>query len=123
MANADFLVTWPNLATGASPSSPFTLSHRNTPGEIMPVVASSASATSTDVFYTLLPALSTPDAGASYTVVSYLRLLAMPADYVTTSAMKTIARGPQNFIYASCSVKPASAAQDAVLTQHDQVST
>ncbi|KAL8276339.1 hypothetical protein RQP46_011264 [Phenoliferia psychrophenolica] len=86
----------------------------------MPVLASTVAATSTNSFYTFLPAISTSDASSSYTVVSYLRLLAMPSGYVTTSAMKTIARGPQSFIYASSTIKPDSTAENAVLTQHNQ---
>ncbi|KAL8292516.1 hypothetical protein RQP46_001128 [Phenoliferia psychrophenolica] len=117
MMNADFLVTWPNLAAGATPATPFTLSHRNSPGEIMPVVAEAGATLN---HFTLLPQLSSLDASSSFTAVSYIRLLAMPSGYVTTSTMKTIARGPQSFIYASSTVKPEGTAEDAVLTQHDQ---
>ncbi|KAK4703774.1 hypothetical protein P7C70_g2437, partial [Phenoliferia sp. Uapishka_3] len=120
MANADFLVTWPNVATGVSTTTPWTLSHRNSPGEVMPVVASTASATETPAFFTFLPALSTSDAGSSFTVVSYIRLLSMPSGYPTTASANAITRGSMNFIYASSTVKPDNNAENAQLTQHDQ---
>ncbi|KAM0749069.1 hypothetical protein T439DRAFT_61032 [Meredithblackwellia eburnea MCA 4105] len=115
MANADFLITWPNPS---SSSTPWTLSHRQTTGEVMPVVASSPSSQ----YYTLIPSLSSPAGSTTpYTVVSYLRLLAMPAGYATSSTHTSISTtGSQSFIYASCTVNPASTSESATLTQHDQ---
>lgn len=125
MANADFLITWPNPATATGPSStPWTISHRQSPGgENQPVIASTAATTSTNNFFTYLPALSSTDPASPYTVVSYLRLLSMPADYPTTSSFKSITRGKNSFIYASSTFQPQNAAENAILTQHDQVRT
>lgn len=118
MANADFLVTWP-ATTGTAVE--WTLSHRTSTGEFQPVLASTVAATSTNVFYTLVPSLSTNSTNSPFTVVSYLRHLAAPANYVTTSAFGSISRAPTGFIYASSTIKPNDPAVGASLTQHNQV--
>lgn len=87
----------------------------------MPVAASSVEATSTSAFYTFLPELSTSDAASSFTAVSFLRLLAAPADYPSTSTFTSLTKASTRFIYASSSVKPDGEAEDAVITQHNQV--
>lgn len=115
MQNADILVAWPTAAG-------WTLSHRQSPsGENMPVVASTVAATSTSAFYTYLPELSTIDAASSFTAVTYLRFLAAPADYPSTSTFTSLTKASTRFIYASSSIKPDGDAEDAVLTQHNQV--
>lgn len=88
----------------------------------MPTVASTAATTSTNNFFTYLPALSSTDAASPFTVVSYLRLLTMPADYPSTSSFKSISRAKTSFIYASSTFQPQNVAENAILTQHDQVS-
>lgn len=120
MANADFLVTWP-ATTGTAVE--WTLSHRTSTGEFQPVLASTVAATSTNVFYTLVPSLSTNSTNSPFTVVSYLRHLAAPANYVTTSAFGSISRAPTGFIYASSTIKPNDPAVGASLTQHNQAHT
>lgn len=120
MPNADFLVTWPNLET-AGASSAWTLSHRDTPAQVMPVAASTSSGTTTSDFFTYLPALSTTDGTSPFTLVSYLRPLSFPSNYVSTAVTTSITRGVNSFIYASSTVKPANTAETATLTQHDQV--
>ncbi|KAK4704883.1 hypothetical protein P7C70_g1328, partial [Phenoliferia sp. Uapishka_3] len=117
MANADFLVAWP---TSDSSDIKWTLSHRQSTGEVMPTVASNVSATETTEFFTLVPTLSTTDHTSHYTVVTYLRLLNMPSDYPTTAKANAIARDSNDFIFASSTVKPTGNAENAVLTQHDQ---
>lgn len=125
MVNADFLIAWPNAATATGPASvPWTITHRQSPnGEQQPLLAGPKnSATSTTKFFTYLPALSSTDLALPYTVVSYLRLLTMPADYPSSSTFKSIAREKTSFIYASSTFQPQNVAEDATLTQHDQVS-
>ncbi|ORY88319.1 hypothetical protein BCR35DRAFT_289209 [Leucosporidium creatinivorum] len=124
MANADFLISWPNPDGINGPAAtPWTISHRSsTGGEAQPVVASTASATSTASFYTFLPELST-NSSASYTAVSFLRLLEAPSNYPSTSSFKSLNRnGPNSFIYASSTVQPGSSEEGAVITQHNQAS-
>lgn len=124
MGNADFLIAWPNPATATGPASvPWTITHRQSPnGEQQPLVSGPVnSATSTTRFYTYLPALSSTDLTLPYTVVSYLRLLTMPANYPSSSTFKNIARERTSFIYASSTKQPQNVAEDATITQHDQV--
>lgn len=120
MVNSDFLVTWPNpLPLSGTPPPAWTISHRQSPaGESEPT-----SLTNTDQFFTFLPALSSTQTSTdSYTVVSYVRLLAPPSTYMTSSNFKTLSRAKTSFIFASSTVQPQNPAVTATLTQHDQVS-
>lgn len=117
MSNADYLLAWPNVA---STSTPWTLSHRDASGEVEPLVASTAAATSTSAFYTIIPSLSS-DGTSSYTAVTFLRLLTIPSTYPSNSTRLSLSRSMTSFIYASCSVNPQSTAETATLKQYDQV--
>lgn len=118
------MVVWPAQVgfDGTAPTNPWTLSHRNpTGGEAQPVLAGPAdSATATEEFYTFLPHLSS-NTTDSYTAVSWIRPLMMPANYPGKSPNINLARVATEFIYASSSVPPGNPAQNAVLTQHNQV--
>ncbi|KAK4057454.1 hypothetical protein OIO90_001523 [Microbotryomycetes sp. JL221] len=119
MANADFLITWPNPA-GAS--SPWTISHRRpgAGGEVMPFPAAMpSSAQGTRNYYTLLPDLSSTS-DSSFTAVTYLRMLEYPSDYPNTVQYNKIDRARQPFIYASSSRGPGDADEAAQLMEHDQ---
>lgn len=130
---AERVVGYASILTASAPPSrrpnegsaatPWTISHRSSPGgEDQPVVAASAPATSTSTFYTFLPELST-DASASYTAVSFLRLLEPPSSYPSKSSYKSLNRNGRNcFIYASSTVSPRSSDEGADLAQHNQVS-
>ncbi|KAI5478611.1 hypothetical protein MNV49_004753 [Pseudohyphozyma bogoriensis] len=122
MANADFLVTWPNpnLATNTAPSTAWTLSHRKTTGqEAMPQVASGDPASSTAALFTFLPDLSTTDASSTFTAVTYLRLLEFPSSLSSTT-FKSLQRQQTGFIYASSTVQPSSISESSSITQHNQ---
>jgi hypothetical protein len=99
-----------------------TLSHRLANGENMPMLAGTTPQTATANYYTFLPALSTLDPASTITVVSYLRLLTMPDSYPNPSAFKSISRAKTQFMYASSTSPPGSNQENAILTQHDQVS-
>lgn len=128
MVNADFLVSWPNqmnqiVVPGANTPAvaAWTLSHRDATGERMPMIASSAAASSTASFYTFLPAFSSNNSSPG-TAIVFIRPLA-PQNYVTTSPNTVISRGMQSFIFASSSIPPNSMSEDAIISQHDQVSS
>lgn len=121
MRNSDYLIAWPNLAISSAVAPPWTLSHRAPEGRDQPTVASTASATSTSALFTYLPALSTSDSSSPYTVIAYLRPLTFPSGLSTTS-FPPLSAAKTTFIYASSSKSPDDTAENASLSQHDQVS-
>ncbi|KAM0786890.1 hypothetical protein ACM66B_002314 [Microbotryomycetes sp. NB124-2] len=120
MANADFLITWPNQGG----DSPWTLTHRR-PGEgngghVMPFPAAMpTSAQGTKNFYTFLPELSSTST-SPWTAVTYIRMLEPGPNYPTTVQYDKIERGQQSFVYASASVNPGDADEAAQIMMHDQ---
>ncbi|KDE08177.1 hypothetical protein MVLG_01656 [Microbotryum lychnidis-dioicae p1A1 Lamole] len=122
MANADFLVVWPTPAASYTNGPGWTISHRTTTGENEPKVASTDASLATNTFYTVVEPLSSKPTD-SYASVSVLRLLTFPSGYPALSRANSgnlVRTGPNNFIYASSTVAPASADQGAFLTQHNQ---
>lgn len=119
MSNADILIAWPNLPLVAGVPS-WSLSHREATGHVPPVDTSNSPDTSTTTFFTLLPSLSTSDPDSPYTAVSWLRLLARPDHYPSTSSYADFGKSAINFVYASSSIRPGSAAENAPIAKHDQ---
>ncbi len=118
MANANFLIAWPNFASN---QVTLTLSHPDNGGaEVMPHVSSTNPASSTSALYTLVDELTTNSTDSEYSVVTYLRPLDFGAG-LSTSSFVPLSQEKTNFIYASCSVHPGSSSENAILTQHDQV--
>jgi hypothetical protein len=117
MVNADMVVAWPNPANS---SHPWTLSHRTAAGHVAPQVASANQSLSTNHFYTLLPQLCSNTTMTPWTAVSWLRPLAMPGYYPSSSTFATIARYKTSFIYASSSHRPVGDDEHAMLAKHDE---
>ncbi|KAK4698495.1 hypothetical protein P7C70_g7780, partial [Phenoliferia sp. Uapishka_3] len=122
MVDADLLVMWPTFITAAAtdPMTSWVLSHRNAPGHVMPSPASADPKLDTANFFTLVPALTTTDPGSAFTSVSFVRLLAMPSNYPSTSPHKDITPASTSICYASSSNRPATNTEDATITQHNQ---
>ena len=123
MADADIIVAWPAFTTAKAvdPFASWTLSHRQAPGHVPPTVVTTVPALATPNFFTIVPALTTSDPTSTFTVLSFVRLLKMPPDYPGASIHREIEKQSTSVIYASSSKRPATNAQDAPISKHDQV--
>lgn len=117
MVNADMIVAWRN-PPGSSHS--WTISHRQTAGHVAPQPASTKDWLTTRHFYSLLPELCSNSSAQPWTAVSWLRPLAMPPSYPSSSTFATIARYKTSLIYASSSHRPVGDSEVAGLSKHDE---
>ncbi|GAA6035792.1 hypothetical protein JCM8097_005704 [Rhodosporidiobolus ruineniae] len=126
MANADFLVAWPTVSSSSTVN--WALSHRlpnsaAPQSHAEPEVASTTAGSSTDAYYTLVPALSTSEVADPSTSVAWLRPLVPPSGYPASPGRDANLQqaGENQFIYASSSRNPGTSDEgSAELEQHDQ---
>ena len=106
MKSADMIITWPS-----ADYSTWFVSARSASGHVAPTPYAATQQSA----FTYLPQLSTNSSSSKYSQVSFIRPLALPSGFKSSSLARA---SGQSIIYAASSTKPSGSDASASIVQH-----